>query len=398
MSMATSLRAKPAAEETVQRLNLLLLVASLLLTIGLIMMTSASVDSAGSELDDPFHYFKRQIIFTGIGLFSLLVVLHIPMSWWNRSSSLLLVISFVLLALVLVPGVGLRVGGSMRWINLGWFNLQPSELAKVFFVLFMAAYLERHHVAVQERWLKFLIPLVMIGLAGGLLALEPDHGTLIILMLTALCMMFLAGASPLRFFLMLVLGSGAVVYLAMKRPYVIKRFQSFLDPFAAENVYDGGYQLTQALIAFGRGGWFGTGLGGSIQKLYFLPGAHTDFVLAIIGEELGLLGVSLVIILFCLVVGKGISIARDAQREGNLFNCFVAYGISLLFAGNALINIGVNIGLLPTKGLTLPFLSYGGASLIVCCFQLALLLRIEYETQARSRQTEKATRRWHREA
>jgi cell division protein FtsW len=381
MRMASITNQIPGGIRREQKLNLLLLVVSLLVTIGLLMMTSASVEIASSQYGDPFFHFKRQIIFAAIGVIGMLITLHLPMHLWRSLSWFLLMASYALLLLVLVPGIGKVVNGSARWIDLGFFNLQPSELAKVFIVMYLAAYLERHGEEVREQWSGFLKPMLVIGAAVVLLHFEPDHGAMVILLLTAFCMIFLAGAKLYRFLLMLVLCTGAVTYVAVMKPYVIERFSSYLNPWAAENVYGGGYQLTQALIAFGRGEWFGVGLGNSIQKLYFLPEAHNDFVLAIIGEELGLAGVSFVLVLFVMLVWLGFSIARKAEQEGQVFNSFVAYGISLLFAGQALINIGVNIGLLPTKGLTLPFLSQGGASLIVCCFMAAVLIRIQYEAE-----------------
>jgi len=362
-------------------LNSLLLSVALLMITGLLMMTSASVEIANSMAGDPFYLFKRQIIFAVVGCIGMLFTFAIPMAWWRKLSWFLLMASFGLLLLVLVPGVGTVVNGSARWLDLGFFRLQPSELAKVFIVIYMAAYLERHLDEVREDWSGFIKPLLVIGAAVVLLHLEPDHGAMVILLLTAFCMMFLAGAKLYRFALMLVLCVGAIVFLAITKPYVIVRFSSFLNPWAAENVYGGGYQLTQALIAFGRGEWFGVGLGNSIQKLYFLPEAHNDFVLAIIGEELGLVGVLFVVALFCFFIAKALMVGKAAHLQGALFNAFVAYGLALLFAGQAMINIGVNIGLLPTKGLTLPFLSYGGASLIVSCFMVALLIRIQYETE-----------------
>lgn len=398
MSMASVSHRIPKSARPVPKLNLLLLVVSVLLTLGLLMMTSASVEIANSVYGDPFFHFKRQIVFAVMGLIGMLITLHIPMRLWRDTSWFLLMFSFALLLLVLVPGVGHAVNGSMRWIDLGFFNLQPSELGKVFIVVYMAAYLERHLEEVRDNWSGFLKPMLVIGAAVVLLHFEPDHGAMVILLLTAFCMIFLAGAKFYRFLLMLVLCIGAVTYIAIMKPYVIERFSSYLNPWAAENVYGGGYQLTQALIAFGRGEWFGVGLGNSIQKLYFLPEAHNDFVLAIIGEELGLAGVSLVVILFCILVYSGFLIAKKAQSQGRLFNAFVAYGISLLFAGQALINIGVNIGLLPTKGLTLPFLSYGGASLIVSCFMAALLLRIQFEVDSATEDDVEGLARWNRGA
>ncbi len=394
MSMASVTHRIPSGGQARVNLNGLFLIFNLLLAIGLLMMTSASVEIASSQYGDPFFHFKRQIIFAGVGLIGMLITLHLPMRIWYQFSWFLLMISFALLLLVLVPGIGKVVNGSARWIDLGFFNLQPSELAKVFIVIYMAAYLERHLEEVQTQWSGFLKPMLVIGTAVVLLHFEPDHGAMVILLLTAFCMIFLAGAKFYRFLLMLVLCTGAVTYVAVMKPYVIERFSSYLNPWAAENVYGGGYQLTQALIAFGRGEWFGVGLGNSIQKLYFLPEAHNDFVLAIIGEELGLAGVSLVVLLFCSLVYIGFSIARRAQRGGKLFEAFVAYGISLLFAGQALINVGVNIGLLPTKGLTLPFLSYGGASLIVSCFMAALLMRIQYEVECLDDSSDKDVALW----
>lgn len=384
MSMTNSISARgmkvasPSRDES-QSINRILLITAILLSCGLLMMTSASVEIASSGFGDSFYHLKRQAIFAVLGIIALLITLHIPIRLWREGSWFLLMGSFALLLLVLVPGVGKVVNGSMRWIDLGFFNLQPSELAKVFIIVYLASFLERHLDEVRENWSGFFKPLLVIAAAVVLLHFEPDHGAMVILMLTAFCMIFLAGAKLYRFVLMLAICVGAVVVLALMKPYVIARFSSYLNPWAAENVYSGGYQLTQALIAFGRGEWFGVGLGNSIQKLYFLPEAHNDFVLAIIGEELGLLGVVGIVVLFSMLVFHGFAIGKAAQLKGRLFHAFAAYGLALLFAGQAMINIGVNIGLLPTKGLTLPFLSYGGASLIVSCFMVALLVRIQYE-------------------
>ncbi len=363
------------------RLNPVLLITLLLMVCGLLMMTSASVEIASSRYGDSLYHFKRQIIFATVGLIGLAITLQIPMHLWKRFCWFFLMGSYALLLLVLIPGVGYEVNGSSRWLNLGFFNLQPSELAKVFIILYIASFLERHIDEVREEWSGFLKPMGLIGAAVVLLHFEPDHGAMVILMATAFSMIFLAGAKLYRFIAMLALCVAAIIYLAIMKPYVIARFSSFLDPWSAENVYGGGYQLTQALIAFGRGEWVGVGLGNSIQKLYFLPEAHTDFVLAIIGEELGLVGVALVVALFCCLVYQAFLIGKRALAKEMLFEGFLAYGLALLFAGQALINIGVNISLLPTKGLTLPFLSYGGASLIVSCFMIALLVRIQFETE-----------------
>ena len=381
MSATKSKTSYSSLGEIQPKFNRLFLVICLLFAFGMLMMTSASIEIASSQYGDPFYFLKRQGFFSFLGFTVLIITLHTPLSLWKRTSWLLLIGSFVLLFLVLVPGIGKVVNGSARWLDLGIFNLQPSELAKIFIVIYLASYLDRHLKEVREDWSGFLKPLLIVGLAAILLQLEPDHGALVILTLTAFCMIFLAGAKLYRFLIMLLLFLGAVAYLAMTKPYVVVRFSSYLNPWAAENVFSGSYQLTQALIAFGRGEWMGVGLGNSIQKLYFLPEAHNDFVLAIVGEELGLIGVSLIVMLFCALVFMAFSIGKDAEKKGAVFEAFVAYGIGLLFAGQAMVNIGVNTGLLPTKGLTLPFLSYGGASLIVSFFMAALLLRVQYEIE-----------------
>lgn len=362
-------------------LNTLLLVVLSLLAIGLLMMTSASVEISNSSAGDPFYYFKRQLVFAVIGLIAAAVTLAIPLSLWRRFALLLLLVSTGLLVVVLIPGLGKIVNGSARWIDLGLFNLQPSELAKLFIVMYLADYLDRNRRELRENWREFLLPL---GIAAGiswLLQMEPDHGALVIVLATTFCLLFLAGAKLLRVLSIILVAVAGFSAIAYTKPHVLARFNSFLDPWAVENVYGDGYQLAQSLIAFGRGEWFGMGLGNSIQKLYFLPEAHTDFVLAIIGEEFGLAGVAVVVLLFCVLVARAFAIGRLAETRQSYFAAYFAYGLGLLFAGQALINVGVNIGLLPTKGLTLPFLSYGGASLIISCVMAALLIRIQFETE-----------------
>ena len=359
--------------------NSMLLLTSLLLFIGLLMMTSASVELASSQYFDPFFFLKRQLIFSAVGIFVLVVTLHIPVAAWRIQSWYLLMGSFALLLLVLVPGIGESVKGSTRRIDLVIFDLQPSELAKVFIVIYLAAFLERQLDEVREKWSGFYKPLLVVGAAVALFHFQPDHGTMVILTLTALCMIFLAGAKFYRILLMLALCMGGIALLAVMKPYVIDRITSFLDPWAVENVTNGGYQQAMAQVAFGRGEWFGVGLGNSMQKLYFLPEAHNDFVLAIIGEELGLVGVVMVILLFSALIYKAFSIGQKAQQKNKLFAAFFAYGLGLLFAGQTMINVGASISLLPVKGLTLPFMSYGGASLIMSFFMVGLLVRIEYE-------------------
>lgn len=383
MSMASALQPSNKVANSFQPrpLNRILLLTVLLLFFGLLMMTSASVEIANSQHSDPFFFLRRQLTFAIMGFVVLGVTLHVPVQVWRSYGWVLLMGSFALLLLVLVPGVGESIKGSTRRIDLIVFDLQPSELVKVFMVIYLAAFLERQLDEVREKWSGFYKPLLVVGTAVALFYFQPDHGTMVILTLTALCMIFLAGAKFYRILLMFILCIGGIAMLAVMKPYVIDRITSFLDPWAVENVTNGGYQQAMAQVAFGRGEWMGVGLGNSIQKLYFLPEAHNDFVLAIIGEELGLIGVATVILLFCALIYKAFSIGQKAQQRNNLFAAFFAYGLGLLLAGQTMINVGASISLLPVKGLTLPFLSYGGASLIVSFFMIGLLVRIQYETE-----------------
>lgn len=361
----------------------LIVMVALLLTFGLVMMTSASIEIASRQYDDAFYHFKRQLVFLGMGLCAAAVVMMIPLRMWYRSSMALLLFAIFLLGLVLVPGVGHEVNGSMRWFRLGFMSLQASEPAKLFVLVFMACYLSRHHDMVRNSIKGFLLPLAWLAIPAVLLLLEPDFGALVVLSLAVLGMLFLAGVKPLQFVGSGVLLAAGAALLILSSEYRMQRVDSFLqalkDPFSEEVVYGTGYQLAQALIGFGRGEWFGVGLGNSIQKMYFLPEAHTDFVLAIIAEELGVVVVLLLLGLFVAFVSRAILIARRNELDGRLFAAYLGYGISFQFLGQVLINAAVNVGLLPTKGLTLPFLSYGGSSLIMCLVMFALLLRIDIE-------------------
>lgn len=366
--------------------NRLLVLLLTLLAFGILMMTSASVEVASSQYGDPFFFTRRQLFFTVVGLVAVFITVQVPLRVWYQNSGLMLLSVAFLLMLVLIPGVGTVVNGSARWIDLGFYRLQPSEPGKIFLVIYMAAFLQRRHREVREDWSGFVKPVVVIAAMALLLQVEPDHGAMVIVVAAGFGMLFLGGARLHRFLLVVLAGVLAVVGLALTRPYVINRLTSFLNPWASEYVYGDGYQLTQALIAFGRGEWFGAGLGNSLQKLYFLPEAHTDFVVAIIAEELGVPGILLVIVLFSLLVATAMRTGRQAERHGQRFGAFVAYGIAILFSSQAFINLGVNTGLLPTKGLTLPFFSYGGNSLLASCFMVALLMRVQYETALAGRQ------------
>ena len=359
----------------------LVAIAAALMIIGVIVVASASMEIANAKHANPFYHVIRHLVFLvlalAIGAFSFLM----PMQSWNRLGWLLLAAAFVLLALVIMPGIGREVNGSMRWIRLGPINVQTSELAKLFMVVYLAGYLARRLREVRIQWSGFLKPMIVLVMVVVLLLLEPDFGAAVVLMSAALGMMFLGGVRLTQFLVLICVSLTSIALLAISQPYRMQRLVTFMDPWAEENVFDSGYQLTQALIAFGRGEWWGVGIGNSVQKLFYLPEAHTDFVYAILAEETGLLGAVLVITLFFLLAWRIMQIGRRAEKLEQFFSAYVTYGIAFLFSAQALINIGVNTGLLPTKGLTLPLLSYGGSSLIVCCISLAMVLRVDYENK-----------------
>ncbi len=355
-----------------------LLLASLaLLSLGLVMVSSASMEVAAGQLGNPLYYMKRQLVYVVIGILALLGTLAVPLKLWEQSRFMLLMLAFVLLVAVLIPGIGREVNGSWRWIAVGPVNIQPSELAKLFAVVFLAGYLVHRQNEVKEGWKGFIKPFIVLGPMAALLIAEPDFGATVVLMGAAVGMMFLGGVGLLRFVLLFGSLAGMGALLVVIEPYRFERLTGFLNPW--NDPYGTGYQLTQALIAFGRGEWLGVGLGNSIQKQYYLPEAHTDFVFAVLAEELGMIGALTAFALLVFVACRSLYIGLWAERAGRYFSAYLAYGLAIMWCGQVLINVGVNIGLLPTKGLTLPFLSYGGSSLVVCCISLGLLLRIDWE-------------------
>lgn len=361
----------------------LLVLAAVLVVFGLVAMTSASVEIASRNHGDAFYHFKRQVVFLAMGMVAAGVVVATPMRLWYRSSVLLLLATYLMLVLVLIPGLGTEVNGSRRWFRIGFISLQASEVAKLFVLVYVAWFLSRYHDLVRNSWKGFVYPALYLAPVAVLLLMEPDFGALVVLMTAVLGMLFLAGVKLWQF-----LGAGSLLalggfLLVRSSEYRMQRIASFVqalkDPFSEDVVFGSGYQLAQALIAFGRGEWFGVGLGNSIQKMYFLPEAHTDFVLAIVAEEMGMVAVLALLLLFSAFVARAIVIARRNEVEGRLFAAYLGYGIAFVFIGQVLINAAVNTGLLPTKGLTLPFLSYGGSSLIMCLVMLGVLLRIDIE-------------------
>jgi cell division protein FtsW len=355
----------------------LLIVISTLLAFGLLMVASTSIVISEHQYAQPFHFFFHQLFYLTLGIATGIIVVQIKTSYWQQISLALLVLSIGLLFLVLLPGIGRQVNGSMRWLGLGPFGLQVSEFVKLTLVVYLAGYLVRQEKQVQNQIRGFLTPLVVLAIITFLLLREPEFGAATVILITSLGMLFLAGVRIWQFIILLT-GVGTILgILAISSPYRLARLTTFLNPWA--NQFDSGYQLTQSLIAFGRGGWFGVGLGESIQKLFYLPEAHTDFLFAVLTEELGLIGGLFMILLFSLLVWRALTIGYRCFNRGQRFSAYLAYGIGLNIALQVMINIGVNTGVLPTKGLTLPLMSYGGSSLLITCTLLALLLRIDYE-------------------
>jgi cell division protein FtsW len=352
----------------------------ILLGIGLIMLSSASMSVAEGSTGQPFFYLQQQMLAVGAGLFVAVVMLQIPTDLWEKAGPFLLILAIALLALVLVPGIGREVNGSQRWLNVGGINLQVSEPARLMVLMYISGYAVRHRNELSNGLLEFSRPMLLVMVVCGLLLAEPDFGATVVMLLIAMSVLFVAGA-PLRYFLAL---SGTVVaglfVLAVSAPYRLARLTGFTDPWS--DPFGTGFQLTQSLIAIGSGEWFGVGLGNSVQKLFYLPEAHTDFVYAVIAEEFGVAGTVVLIALFAALVWRALTISMEAVDRNRYFQAYLAFGIAVWQAAQVLINLGVNMGILPTKGLTLPLISYGRSSLIVTLVALALLIRIDMENRA----------------
>ena len=349
-----------------------------LLAFGLVMVGSSSISVAEHQHNQPFYYLLRQLAYIGVGLILSVGVLYTPMMLWQRASTALLTVGLLLLAAVLIPGLGREVNGSMRWLPLGLFQLQVSEPVKLFVVLYLAGYVARrveHGIAGRA----LAEPLVILGAISVLLLLEPDFGAAAVILATSLGILFLGGVKWRHFGLAFALVASALAAVAILSPYRFQRLTVFLNPWS--DPFASGFQLTQALIAFGRGEWLGVGLGASVQKLFYLPEAHTDFLLAVLAEELGLVGVVAVIAMFGFLIWRAFLIADEAARGGKWFASYVGYGVAMWIALQVVINIGVNMGVLPTKGLTLPLMSYGGSSIVIMCIACALVLRVHYENR-----------------
>ena len=385
------------------RLHTELQIDSVLLTIflalllgGFVILASASISISDNATDNPFFYVQRQLFAAAIGGAAGFVCLYVPMQVWRSLSLLLLFVGLALLIVVLLPGVGQEVNGGTRWLRLGVINLQVSEPARFCFLIYLAGYLVRQNKSLRDEFTGFLRPMIVLTVACVLLLAEPDFGAAVVLLATALVMMFVAGARLRDFFLFFMVAAVAIVALVLTEPYRVKRVTGFLDPWA--DPFNSGFQLTQSLIAIGRGEWFGVGLGESVQKLFYLPEAHTDFVFAVYAEEFGLLGSLLLIGLFLALLWRVFKLAMRAADAERFFEAYIAIGLGTWLGIQAFINIGVNMGLLPTKGLTLPLISYGRSSLIITMICISLLFRIHHELAVDATPVNRKRRKWSRKS
>lgn len=355
----------------------LLTIVLFLLFGGIVILASASISVSDSKTDDPFFYVERQLIAALIGAISGFICLFIPMQFWRALGPLMLLAGLALLLVVLLPGVGHEVNGSRRWIRFGIMNLQVSEPARLCFIIYLAGYLVRRSKSLREEFMGFLRPMLVMSLACAALLAEPDFGAAVVMLAIALTMLFVAGARIRDFVLFFSVAVIGMAMLAVASPYRMQRLTGFLDPWA--DPFNSGFQLTQSLIAIGRGEWFGVGLGNSVQKLFYLPEAHTDFVFAVFAEEFGLLGSLILVGVFTALLWRIYRLAMRAFDAERHFEAYIAIGLGTWLGLQAFINVGVNMGLLPTKGLTLPLVSYGRSSLIVTMIAISILLRIHHE-------------------
>lgn len=355
----------------------MLLIVGTLLFGGFVVLTSASITVSDNIAGQPFFYIERQLIAALLGAIAAFACLLVPMRVWQTLSPVMVLAGIALLFVVLIPGLGYEVNGAKRWLRVGIMNLQVSEPARLCVLIYLAGYVVRQQKALRERFVGFLRPMLVLSLCCVLLLQQPDFGAAIVLLATALVILFVGGARIRDFILFFSLALVAMTALALTSAYRLKRLTGFLDPWA--DPYDSGFQLTQSLIAVGRGEWFGVGLGESVQKLFYLPEAHTDFVFAVYAEEFGLIGSVFLIGLFLAFLWRVFKLALRAAAAERFFEAYLSIGIGTWLGLQAFINIGVNMGILPTKGLTLPLISYGRSSLIITMAAIGMLMRIHHE-------------------
>ena len=353
----------------------LLIAGVALIRIGLIAIASASIEYSDFHFGNPWHHTERHVTYLMMGIIAGGLAFMVPTDLWQRLSPWCLFTAFALLILVLMPGIGREVNGAQRWLPLGPVTLQPSEFAKLALLLYAAGYLVRQEYAVRHYWSGLARLIAITAIVALLLLLEPDFGTTVIAIGMVVGMMFLAGAKLLYVALMVLAVAVALAVMVVSAPYRLQRLTAYQDPWS--DPFGSGFQLIQSLIAFGQGEWLGVGLGNSVQKLFYLPMAHTDFVFSIWAEETGLVGATALIALFALLITRILQTGWQTAARGHHFEAYVCFGVALMFAGQVFVNMGASSGLLPTKGLTLPFVSYGGSSLIVSCVLLGIVLRID---------------------
>jgi len=365
-------------EEGKGRYDLGLILAALALaSLGVIMVASSSIAIADGQHVGPFYYLIRHAVFLTLGLALCGAMMRMELQWFERHAFVLLLFAVILLLLVFVPGLGMRINGARRWIRLGIVGFQSAEAVKLLFIVFLASYLVRQRDNVQLRFFGVLKPLGVAVVLVGLLLLQPDFGSAVLIIAVTVGMLWLGGARFRNLIYLAIPAMPAIAWAALTSDYRVKRLTSFLNPW--EHPFDDGFQLTQALIAVGRGEWFGVGLGGSVQKLFYLPEAHTDFIFAVIAEELGFAGILLVLVLFAALVGRALMLGLRAVERGQRFAGYCAFGVGLWLGLQTLVSVGVNLGVLPTKGLTLPLISSGGSSVLMTCAAIGLLLRVSFE-------------------
>ncbi len=345
--------------------------------VGVVMITSSSIAVADSQHMGAFYFLKRHLVFLAMGIAGACVVMRTELKQFETRAMPLLMLAFVLLLAVFLPHLGLRINGARRWLNLVFTTFQPVEAVKLILVMYVASYLVRHREQVETTFWGLLKPIAVAGVIVVLLLLQPDFGSATLIIAVTIAMVWLGGARPLHLAGMALPLMPLLYMAATGQSYRMKRLTSFMDPW--KDPFNDGFQLTQSLMAIGRGEWDGVGLGSSVLKLSYLPEAHTDFIFAVIGEELGLAGVLLVMGLFALVVGRGLYLGLKGVEVNRAFAGYVAFGVSLMLAMQAIVSVGVNLGALPTKGLTLPLISYGGSSMVLTCVMAGVLLRATYE-------------------
>ena len=353
--------------------TVLLTLGATLISIGIIAIASASIEYGDFHFGNPWHHTQRHAAYLMLAITLGALAYMAPAASVQRLSPWLLFLAVALLILVMIPGIGREVNGAQRWLPLGVITLQPSEFAKLAVLLYAAGYLVRQEEAVRHHWSGLAKLIAILSVVAALLLLEPDFGATVIIVVVVVGMTFLAGAKLIYVLAMLAAAAMALAFLVLSAPYRMKRLTAYQDPWA--DPFGSGFQLVQSLIAFGQGEWWGVGLGNSVQKLFYLPEAHTDFVFSIWSEETGLIGATAMIALFVMLIARVLNIGWRAAAQHRLFEAYVCFGAALMFAGQAFVNMGASSGLLPTKGLTLPFVSYGGNSLIVNCMLLGMVLR-----------------------